>query len=135
MSSSSGRWPRSVFVESLVFKEEPQVTDGTMPLEDFLSPGEQIKFQSNGNVNFGGKLYHVIMTDRRILLYARRGMVSKSDDIVTQKLDDLQGVTYSESGLIAKKGTIHVQGMRTTMNLFGPAVEIKTLYQQMMQFM
>ena len=106
-----------------------------MPLEDFLSPGEQIKFQSNPNVNFGGKRYQVIMTDRRILLYARRGTISKSDDIVTQKLDDLQGVTYSESGLISKKGTIHVQGMRTTMDLFGPAIEIKTLYQQMMQFM
>ena len=105
-----------------------------MPLEDYLAPGEQVKFQSTGSVQYGGKTYQVVMTDRRILLYARRGMISKSDDVVTQKMDELQGVKYSEQGLIGKKGIIHIQG-KTTMDLYGSAAEIKALYQQMMQFM
>ena len=105
-----------------------------MPLEDFLTPGEQIKFQSTGGVSYGNKLYQVILTDRRILLYARRGMISKSDDVVTAKLDELQGIKYSEQGLIGKKGIIHIEG-KTRMDLWGSALEMKTLYQQMMAFM
>jgi hypothetical protein len=62
-------------------------------------------------------------------------MLFKNDDVVTQKLDDLQGVKYSEQGIIGKKGIIRVQGFKTEMDLTGPAEEIKTLYQQMMQFM
>lgn len=97
-------------------------------------PGETIKFQSNGNVSYAGKVYQVLLTDRRILLYARRGMIVKNDDVVTQKLDELQDIKYSEQGLIGKKGIIHIEG-KTRMDLFGPALEIKALYQQMMQFM
>lgn len=105
-----------------------------MPLQDYLAPGEQIKFQSTGMVRYGNSAYQVVLTDRRILLYARRGMIAKSDDVVTAKLDELQGIKYSEQGLIGKKGTIHIDG-KTRMDLWGSAAEIKTLYQQMMQFM
>jgi hypothetical protein len=98
-------------------------------------PGEEIRFQSSRPVRYGAKSYHVILSDRRILLYARRGALFKNDDLVSQKLADLQGVKYSEHGLVGKKGIIHVQSLRTEMDLSGPAEEIKTLYQQMMQFM
>lgn len=105
-----------------------------MPLEDYLAPGEQVKFQSTIGVHHGGKSYQVILTDRRILLYAKRGMLIKNDDVVTSKLDELQGVKYTEQGIIGKKGIIHLDG-KTRMDLWGSAAEIKALYQQMMQFM
>jgi len=105
-----------------------------MPLEDYLTPGEQVKFQSSGAVRYGNTVYHVVLTDRRILLYARRGIIVKSDEVVTQKLDELQEVKYSEQGILDKRGIIHLEG-RTRMDLRGSAAEIKTLYQQMMQFM
>jgi hypothetical protein len=105
-----------------------------VPLEDYLMPGEEVKFHSTGGVKYGEKSYHVILTDRRILLYAQRGMMFKSDDVVTQKLDELQGVKYSEEGIISRRGTIHIEG-RTKMDLRGAATEIKILYQQMMQFL
>ncbi len=98
-------------------------------------PGEEIRFQSGRSVRYGNKHYQVFLSDRRILLFARRGSLFKNDDVVTQKLDDLQGVKYSETGIIGKKGIIHVQSFKTEMQLSGPAGEIKTLYQQMMQFM
>ncbi|MDA4123909.1 MAG: hypothetical protein OK438_00470 [Thaumarchaeota archaeon] len=98
-------------------------------------PGEQVKFHSSRRVRFGNKLYQVILSDRRILLYAQRGAIFKSDDIVTQKLEDLQGVKYSEQGIIGRRGTIRVQTFKTEMDLSGPALDIKALYQQMMQFM
>ena len=105
-----------------------------MPLEDYLSPGEQVRFRSSTGIRYGKSRYHVVITDRRILLYARRGLMSKNDDVVTQKTEDLQGVKYSERGLIEKKGTIHIEG-KTKMDLWGPAAEVKTIYQQMMAFM
>jgi len=105
-----------------------------MPLEDYLTPGEQIRFQSRGGVHFGKSRYHVIITDRRILLYARRGLWAQNDEVVTQKTDDLHGVKYSEQGIIEKRGIITLEG-KTRMDLWGPAIEIKTIYQQMMAFM
>jgi hypothetical protein len=106
-----------------------------MTLRDYLMPGEEIKFRSNRPVHYGAKSYHVILSDRRILLFAQRGVLFKNDDVVSQKLGELQGVKYSEQGIIGKKGIIHVQTFKTEMDLSGPAEEIKTLYQQMMQFM
>ena len=106
-----------------------------MPLRDYLMPGEEVKFQSDSSVRYGNKPYKVILSDRRILLYAQRGTLSKNDDIVTQKLTELQAVKYTEKGLITKRGTIRVQSSKTEMDLTGPAEEIKALYQQMMQFM
>ena len=97
-------------------------------------PSEQVKFQSNHTVRYGDKIYRVVLTDRRILLYAKRGTVFKSDDVVTQKLEDLQGVKYREEGLIEKKGIIKIQSLKTEMDLSGPAKEMKVLYQQVMQF-
>ena len=98
-------------------------------------PSEQVRFQSSFGVHFGGKEYQVVLTDRRILLYAKRGMLIKSDDVVTQKLEELQGVKYREEGLIGKKGIIKIQSLKTEMDLWGSANEMKALYQQMMQFM
>ena len=106
-----------------------------MPLSDFLMPGEEIKFLSSRHVKYGTKRYQLVLSDRRILLYARRGMMFKNDDVVTQKLEDLQGVKYTEQGMIDKRGIIKVQTHKTEMDLSGPAADMKALYQQMMQFM
>jgi len=106
-----------------------------MPLEDFLMPTEEIRFHSSFGVHYGKKVYHAILTDRRILLYAKRGTIIKSDDVIAQKLSDLQGIKYQEQGLIGRRGTIKILGAKTEMDLWGSATEVKALYQQMMQFM
>jgi hypothetical protein len=105
-----------------------------MPLEDYLMPGEQIKLHSNVDIEYSGKDYELILTDKRILLYAKRGLLGRKDDVVTQKLDELQGVKYKEKGLIKKEGEIEIQG-KTIMPLTGPPAAVKSLYQQLMQFM
>ncbi len=104
-----------------------------MPLEDYLLPGEEVRFQSKTTITYGGKRYSVIVTDRRLILYARRGAIFKRDDVVTAKLTDVQGIKYKEKGLIAKKGIIEVLG-KTKLQLEGPAKEMKALYQQLLQF-
>lgn len=105
-----------------------------MALEDYLIPGEEVKYQSGGNaVQYGGKPYKLILTNKRILLHSTRGLIVKKDDVVTQKLEELQGVKYKEKGLISKEGVIEIQG-KTVIQLSGSAASMKTLYQQIMQF-
>ncbi|WP_297517975.1 PH domain-containing protein [Thermococcus sp.] len=105
-----------------------------MGLDDYLLPKEEVKFQSKNNVQYGGKNYQVIVTDRRIILYARRGAIFKSDDVVTFKLSDVEGIKYKEEGLIGKRGIIEIQG-KTKAKLMGSTSEMKTLYQQLLQFL
>jgi hypothetical protein len=105
-----------------------------LPIEDYLMPAEEIKFSGSGQVNYGGKQYQLIVTNKRIMLYARRGMISKSDDVVSVKLEELHDIKYRESGLVSKKGAIHVETDKSIMDLSGPAIEIKSVYQQVMQF-
>jgi hypothetical protein len=97
-------------------------------------PGEEVKFHSKYGVHYGAKKYQVVVTDRRILLYASRGLF-RNDDVVIQKFADLHGVRYQEEGIIEKKGIIKLQSPRAEMDLKGSATEVKALYQQMMQFM
>lgn len=105
-----------------------------MPLNDYLMPGEQTRFHSTGRVRFGVKHYHVILTDRRLLLYAQRGILVKNDEVISQRLEELQGIKFSEQGIIDRKGIIRIEG-KTRMDLEGSAKEMKALYLQMMQFL
>ena len=51
-----------------------------MPLQDFLLPLENVKFQSKTLVDYANKKYKVVFTDKRFILYAQRGHFIKSDD-------------------------------------------------------
>ena len=105
-----------------------------MSLEDYLIPGEEIRFQSGvNNVSYGGKKYNLILTTKRVLLHSNRGLM-KRDDIVTLKLEEIQSAKYKETGLVKKNGVIEVQG-KTLVQITGGASQLKTLYQQLMQFL
>jgi len=105
----------------------------SMPLEDYLLPGEEVKFHSGHHVRYAGKPYELLVTNKRLILYAKRGMVFKGDDVVSQKLDELQGVKYKESGMLIKTGILVVEG-KTQMQLLGSCAEMRALCQQVMQF-
>jgi predicted nucleotidyltransferase len=102
-------------------------------LQDYIVPQEQIKFQSSANVKLDGKNYRLILTEGRILLYARRGRIAKNEDVVTVRLGELQGIRYKESGILKKQGVIEIQA-KSVLYLSGSVVEIKSLYQRLMQY-
>jgi len=105
-----------------------------MPLEDYLLPGEDIRFRSKENtIKYGGKEYQLLVTNKRILLYSRRGLLFKSDDLISIKLDEIQGIKYREKGVIGRTGIIEIQG-KTNFQLEGKPSEIKALYNQILQF-
>ena len=102
-------------------------------IQDYIVPQEEIRFQSSSYVKVSGKNYRLILTSGRLLLYAQRGRFAKNEDVMMSKLDELQGITYKEKGLIKKQGIIEIQG-KTFLQLSGAATEVKPLYQQLMQF-
>ena len=105
-----------------------------MALEDYLIPGEEIKFRSGTtDIRYAGSPYELLLTNKRFLLYAQRGLLLKKDDVISQKLDEVQGVKYKESGMLMKSGLLEVHG-KTLMQLSGSCVQMKALYQQVMQF-
>jgi hypothetical protein len=102
----------------------------SMPLQDFLLPLENVKFHSKCSVRYGDKKYHVLITDKRIILFAQRGHILKSDDIVSERLDRLNELEYSEKGLMFRMSKISIQGT-TRIDIHGPASELKPMFHNM----
>ena len=101
-----------------------------MPLQDFLLPSENVKFYSTSFVRYGIKKYRVLITDKRLILYAQRGYIIKSDDIVSEGLDRIQGLEYSERGFFFRMAKISIQCL-TKLELYGPISEINPLFHTM----
>jgi hypothetical protein len=101
-----------------------------MVLQDFLLASENIKIQSQTLVQYANRKYQVIITDKRFILYARRGYFLKSDDIISERLDSLGGLEYSEKGIIFREAKISVQGT-TKIEIYGHISELKPLFHTM----
>ena len=101
-----------------------------MPLQDILLPSENVKFHSKSSVRYGGKKYHVLITDKRIILFAQRGYLLRSEDIVSERLDRLRGLEYSEKGLMFRMAKISIQGT-TRIDIHGPSSELKPMFRTM----
>jgi hypothetical protein len=114
-----------LFLLNILFEVIPTLKQ--MPLQDFLLPLENVKFHSQSFVQYAAKKYKVLISDKRIILYAQRGHLLKSDDIVSERLDRLQGIEYTENGLIFRTARINIQGT-TKIGIEGPISEIKPLF-------
>ena len=102
-------------------------TNNIMTLNDFLLPVENVKFYGKCPVEYSGKKYKLLMTDRRIILFAKRGHIHKSNDIVSERLDRLHGLEYSEKGFLFRKAKICIQGTEK-LEIQGPVSELKILF-------
>ena len=104
------------------------------PLDDYLLPNENIRFQSDFDIEYGEKKYEVILTDMRLILFARRGLVFKNDDVISDAISEIQGIKYKEQGRLFKKAFIEVQG-RSKIILEGKKDSILRLYQRLLPFL
>jgi hypothetical protein len=101
-----------------------------LPLKDFLLPNENVRFQSVSSVEYAGRAYRVIITDKRLILYSRNGLMFKSDNVATESLKDIQGIHYKEQGIVMKKGILTILG-NTKIDLIGSPPEVKAIYQNL----
>ncbi|MEM2140778.1 MAG: hypothetical protein QXJ74_03995 [Nitrososphaera sp.] len=98
-----------------------------MALADFILPSENIEFMSDDDVLFGEKRYRVIVTDRRFMLYSRRGLLFRSDDMISKRLDSISELQYKEKGFLLGTATISVLS-DTKLDLAGSPSKMKPLF-------
>lgn len=102
--------------------------ESAMTLADFLLPAENIQLMSDEAVSLGEKKYRVIVTDMRLILYSRRGLLLRSDDIISKKLGSISSLQYSEKGFLFGRATISIIA-DSRLDLHGSPGSMKPLYQ------
>lgn len=104
-----------------------------MPLEDFLTPGEQIQFR-NPDISYGNSVYELIVTNKRLILYARRGLIFKKDEMISIMMAEIRNIQYKEEGIISKKGILIIDTDNRRLTFYGSPQGIKVAYHNIMQF-
>ena len=100
-----------------------------MPIQEFLLPDENIRFHSIASVKYDEKKYNVLITDIRIILYAQRGHISKTDDIISERLDNLHEVKFAEMGLILRKARITLTlSNKKEIKFYGSSTELRQIF-------
>lgn len=98
-----------------------------MPLRDFLVPEEHIEFICKRNIEYANKKYDLFITNKRILLYKERGIINKSEDVICEKIERLQGLEYKEKGGLLNLAKISING-GIKIDIKGPSKEVKNMF-------
>jgi hypothetical protein len=108
--------------------------ENTLVLTDFLYPGETVVFQS-GKVKTLNDQFFFYITDQRILLHRRRGVMFKKDRIVAERLEDIRTMQYTEKGVLRKKGVLRIETLSKKMEpIVGKVSDIKAIWQEMQKY-
>jgi len=103
-------------------------------LEDFLFPGEIIIFQS-GKVKTLKDHFDFYITDQRILLYRRRGVVFKKERVIAERIEDIRTLHYDEKGIAKKKGVLRIETVSKKMEpIEGKISDIKAIWQELQKY-
>ena len=108
--------------------------ESTLVLSDFLYPGEAVVFQS-GKIRTLNDQFFFYITDQRILLYRRRGVLVKRDRIIAERLEDIRTMQYSERGTVKKRGVLRIETLSKKMDpIVGKVAYIKAIWQEMQKY-
>lgn len=102
-----------------------------MPLKEYLMPGETITYEAPFFVKVGDMDYSLKVTDRRLILYRRKGMVFKKEHFIGEKLSNIDSITYDEVGLLNKTAVVTVSTPSKTLPLKQKVANMKIIYQQL----
>jgi len=103
-------------------------------LEDFLLPGEVIIFQS-GKVKTLNDHFDFYITDQRILLHRRRGVVFKKDRVISERIENIRTLHYDEKGVVKKKGVLRIETVSKKMEpIEGKVPDIKAIWQELQKY-
>lgn len=106
-----------------------------MVLEDFLLPGEVIIFQSPRKVRAYNVSFDFLITDQRILLYRRRGILLRKDTIIAERIEDIRTLNYDEKGIVKKKGVLRIETMSMKLEpIEGKVPDIKAIWQELHKY-
>ncbi|MCW4016130.1 MAG: hypothetical protein NWF06_07165 [Candidatus Bathyarchaeota archaeon] len=103
-------------------------------LTDFLYPGETIIFQSRKIESLNDSFFFFI-TDQRILLYRRRGVLFKKDRVISERIENISTMKYGEMGILRKKGILCIETYSKKMEpIVGKVPDIKAIWKEMQKY-
>ena len=106
----------------------------SMGVEQFLAPGENIRFTSPQPVSFHGDTYTLLITDRRLLWHKTKWLLFKKNNFVAVPIEQVKNITYEEKGLMKKTGHIAVEVGSKTYNFSGNLEAIRAIYSEMQSY-
>ena len=105
-----------------------------MVLTDFLYPRETIVFQSGKIESLNDKFFFYI-TDQRILLHRRRGVLFKKDRIIAERIENIRTMQYSERGIFRRRGVLRIETLSKKMDpIVGKVADVKAIWQEMQKY-
>ena len=115
-------------------KTQEKHGESIVVLTDFLFPEETIVFQSNKISSLNDNFFFFI-TDQRILLYRRRGVVLKKDRIISERIENISSMRYGEIGVVRKKGVLRIETYSKKMDpIVGKVADVKAIWQEMHKY-
>ena len=76
-----------------------------MPLEEYLFSREVIKYTNTEGVHLAKgdpTRYSFYITNMRIILYGRRAVLLKREQMISERLPDIENIAYREIGFFKK---------------------------------
>lgn len=98
-------------------------------------PGENVRYRSPITVEYQADTYDFCITDRRLIWYKRTGLIFKSDKIITENIGEIEGISYEEKGIIAKKGIIKITTTRKKLEFSGPKEAMRAIHAELQTYM
>jgi hypothetical protein len=105
-----------------------------MTVQDFLTGGEKILYESPGSVKLGKLAVKMYITDVGILLYRETGLVSKKDEVTAIKHGEVEGLDYREQGTLKKKGILRINRSKDSLVIEGDPSTLKSAWQTLQQW-
>lgn len=99
-----------------------------MALQDFLAPGESIRFSTSAPINYQGQPYIFYITNRRIIWHRLKGMIFKKDNFICEAIENVTNIEYKEMGLLTKKGVIKIAIGNRKIEFNGSVPTIRAIY-------
>lgn len=105
-----------------------------MGVEQFLAPGENVRYTSPSSVSFEGDLYTLLITDRRLLWYKTKGLIFKKNSFVAVPIEQVQDIRYEEKGLIKKTAHIRILLASKKYEFSGGLESMRAIYGEMQSY-
>jgi len=98
-----------------------------MPLEEFLFSNEIIEFSTLPEVECAGdRNFQFFVTDQRVILFARRGVIFKRDHIISRAISEIVEIAYKEKGIF-KKGHMYIKSEKGNLEFKGKTEIVKEI--------
>lgn len=106
-----------------------------MSLNTWLMPTENIYYSAPKTVEYGELSLDFHITNMRIVLYNKKGLLFKKESVVAEYIEDIVAMSYKEEGILfTKKGVLEIQTRHKTMNIKGKPESIKVIWNNLQQY-